>query len=219
MDSRSPDQFLRELDCGRDHRPENDRESVAGRDGRGVGPIPPTCTRSTASGAGVVAEAAEAVDEIANGLLALGIAKGRVVRAARPDEPRVGALRLRARAVGAVGAPIYSSSSERDVQYVLEHSQARRRPRRERRAARRRSATRCSPTSSRTPGSTSCARAVVRTRPRIRTRCRASRLDRRGRPVHVHLHVGDDRAAEGLHDPAPQLLRDGAEGRRDRASG
>ena len=48
---------------------------------------------------------------------------------------------------------------------------------------------------------------------------RARRLDRRGRPLHVHLHVGDDRPAEGLHDPAPQLLRDGAEGRRDGSVG
>ena len=28
------------------------------------------------------------------------------------------------------------------------------------------------------------------------------RLDRRGRPLHVHLHVGHDRPAEGLHDHA-----------------
>ena len=33
--------------------------------------------------------------------------------------------------------------------------------------------------------------------------------DRRGGPLHVHLHVGHDRAAEGVHDPPPQLLRDG----------
>ena len=31
----------------------------------------------------------------------------------------------------------------------------------------------------------------------------------RGRPVHVHLHVGHDRPTEGLHDLPPQLLRDG----------
>src|ERR1700751_4191647 len=44
-------------------------------------------------------EAEAAVTELANALLALGL-------------------------VGAVGAPIYASSSPRDVQYVLEHSQA-----------------------------------------------------------------------------------------------
>ncbi len=35
------------------------------------------------------------------------------------------------------------------------------------------------------------------------------RSARRGRPVHDHLHVGDDRTAQGLHAPPPQLLRDG----------
>ena len=30
-----------------------------------------------------------------------------------------------------------------------------------------------------------------------------------GRPLHLHLHVGHDRPPEGLHDPPPQLLRDG----------
>ena len=35
----------------------------------------------------------------------------------------------------------------------------------------------------------------------------APRADRRRRPLHAHLHVGNDRAAEGLHDPQPQLLR------------
>ena len=40
----------------------------------------------------------------------------------------------------------------------------------------------------------------------------AESQDRRGRPLHVHLHVGHDRAAQGLQDPPPQLLRDG-EGR------
>ena len=64
------------------------------------------------------------------------------------------------------------------------------------------------------------ARRAARARPRVRRRApgrarRARRLDRRGRPLHVHLHVGHDRTAEGLHDPPPQLLRDGAEGRRD----
>ena len=45
---------------------------------------------------------------------------------------------------------------------------------------------------------------------------RAGCGDRRGRPLHVHLHVGDDRAAEGLHDPQPQLLRHGQDDRRHR---
>ena len=42
---------------------------------------------------------------------------------------------------------------------------------------------------------------------------RARGADRRGGHLHVHLHLGDDRPAEGLHDPPPQLLRDGARDR------
>ena len=45
---------------------------------------------------------------------------------------------------------------------------------------------------------------------------RRGRRGRRGRPLHLHLHLGHDRAAQGLHDPAPQLLRDGG-GVRQRA--
>ena len=35
----------------------------------------------------------------------------------------------------------------------------------------------------------------------------------RGRPVHLHLHVRDDRSAQGVHGPPPQLLLDGGDGR------
>ena len=42
------------------------------------------------------------------------------------------------------------------------------------------------------------------------------RRGRRGRPVHADLHLRDDRAAEGLHDHAPQPVRDGARLRRPR---
>ena len=42
----------------------------------------------------------------------------------------------------------------------------------------------------------------------------AGERDRGERPLHLHLHVRDDRAAEGLHDLAPQLLRDGRGRRR-----
>ena len=37
-----------------------------------------------------------------------------------------------------------------------------------------------------------------------------------GRPLHVHLHVRDDRSAQGLHDLEPQLLRHGGRRRRPR---
>ena len=42
----------------------------------------------------------------------------------------------------------------------------------------------------------------------------ARRRDRGGRPLHLHLHLRHDRAAEGLHDLAPQLLRHGRGRRR-----
>ena len=55
-------------------------------------------------------------------------------------------------------------------------------------------------------------RAYARRAPERAARGRAS--DRGERPLHLHLHVRDDRAAEGLHDLAPQLLRDGRGRRR-----
>ena len=44
----------------------------------------------------------------------------------------------------------------------------------------------------------------------------SARPDRRGRPLHLHLHLRHDRATEGLHDPEPELLRDGGEDPRGR---
>jgi long-chain acyl-CoA synthetase len=69
-------------------------------------------------------EAAEAVDEIANGLLALGIAKGDSFALVGRTELEWALFDFALALVGAVGAPIYSSSSERDVQYILEHSRS-----------------------------------------------------------------------------------------------
>ena len=110
-------------------------------------------------------EAAEAVDELANGLLALGIAKGDSFALLGRTELEWALFDFALALVGAVGAPIYSSSSARDVQYILEHSRVGRRARRGRRAAgegRRRA----SPARHlATPSSTSCARAVARTPP------------------------------------------------------
>ena len=162
-------------------------------------------------------EADEAVGELANGLLALGVAQGTVVRAARADEPRVGALRLRPRARRRRrGADLLVELGARRA--VRARALAvRRRPRRGRGAAREGRGRRARPRHLvRRARRSARARPCVRGRSSERAR-RARRLDRRGRPLHVHLHVGDDRPAEGLHDPAPQLLRDGPEGRRDGA--
>jgi long-chain acyl-CoA synthetase len=67
-------------------------------------------------------EAAACVDEIANGLLALGVSKGDafgIVASTRVEWAYVDfALAL----VGAVTAPVYANSSPEDCRYVLEHS-------------------------------------------------------------------------------------------------
>jgi long-chain acyl-CoA synthetase len=70
------------------------------------------------------AEAAAAVDELANGLLALGVGKGDAFGLLARTSLDWALFDYALALVGAVGAPIYSSSSTRDVQYVLEHSQA-----------------------------------------------------------------------------------------------
>jgi long-chain acyl-CoA synthetase len=69
------------------------------------------------------AEAAVAVDEIANGLLALGIRKGDSVAIVARTNLEWSLFDFALGLVGAVGAPIYANSSQRDVQYVLEHSE------------------------------------------------------------------------------------------------
>ena len=69
-------------------------------------------------------EAAEAVDELANGLLALGIAKGDSFALLARTNLEWALFDFALALVGAVGAPIYASSSPRDVVYVLEHSDA-----------------------------------------------------------------------------------------------
>src|SRR5437763_1237031 len=69
-------------------------------------------------------EAAEAVDEIANGLLALGIAKGESFALVGRTNLEWALFDFALALIGAVGAPIYANSSPRDAHYVLEHSDA-----------------------------------------------------------------------------------------------
>ena len=144
-----------------------------------------------------------------------GRAEGPGLRPARADEPRVVAVRLRA------GARRGCRRADLFLELGSRHAVRPRalggggRPRRGRGSARQ----------GRRVGRRARhlvlgARRAARTRTGVRRRApdcaeRAGRLDRRGRALHVHLHLGDDRPAEGLHDPPPQLLRDGAEGRRD----
>src|SRR3954453_13873773 len=70
------------------------------------------------------AEAAAAVDELANGLLALGVRKGEAFGIMARTTLEWALFDFALALVGAVGAPVYSSSSERDARYVLEHSDA-----------------------------------------------------------------------------------------------
>jgi long-chain acyl-CoA synthetase len=70
------------------------------------------------------ADAAEAVDELANGLLALGVQKGASFALLGRTSLEWALFDFALGLVGAVGAPIYANSSARDTQYVLEHSEA-----------------------------------------------------------------------------------------------
>jgi long-chain acyl-CoA synthetase len=70
------------------------------------------------------AESARAVGELANGLLALGVRKGDAFGILARTNLEWAWFDFALALVGAVGAPIYANSSQRDVRYVLEHSQA-----------------------------------------------------------------------------------------------
>jgi long-chain acyl-CoA synthetase len=70
------------------------------------------------------ADAARAVDELANGLLALGVRKGDAFALLARTTLEWALFDFALGLVGAVGAPIYPSSSARDAMYVLEHSEA-----------------------------------------------------------------------------------------------
>ncbi len=70
------------------------------------------------------AEAARAVDELANGLLARGVQKGDAFGLLARTSLEWSLFDFALALVGAVGAPIYASSSPRDTHFVLEHSEA-----------------------------------------------------------------------------------------------
>jgi len=70
------------------------------------------------------AEAAEAVDELANGLLALGIGKGDAFGILAYTRLEWSLFDFALAQIGAVAAPIYPSSSPAEAAYILEHSNA-----------------------------------------------------------------------------------------------
>jgi long-chain acyl-CoA synthetase len=69
-------------------------------------------------------EAADAVDDLAHGLLALGIEQGDAFAIVARTTLEWALFDFALALVGAVGVPIYPNSSPRDVAYVLEHSGA-----------------------------------------------------------------------------------------------
>jgi long-chain acyl-CoA synthetase len=70
------------------------------------------------------ADVAAAVDELANGLLTLGVQKGDAFGILARTTLEWALFDFALALVGAVGAPIYATSSASDVRYVLEHSEA-----------------------------------------------------------------------------------------------
>jgi len=71
------------------------------------------------------AEAAQAVDELANGLLARGIGKGDAFGIVSRTRLEWTLFDFALARVGAITAPVYPNSSPREAQYVLQHSEAR----------------------------------------------------------------------------------------------
>lgn len=69
-------------------------------------------------------EAARTVDELANGLLALGLRKGDVVGILAQTSLEWALFDFALGLIGAVGAAVYANSSPKDARYVLEHSDA-----------------------------------------------------------------------------------------------
>lgn len=70
------------------------------------------------------AEAAVAVEELANGLLALGIGKGDTVAILASTRLEWALFDFALASIGAIGAAVYPNSSARDALYVVEHSDA-----------------------------------------------------------------------------------------------
>jgi long-chain acyl-CoA synthetase len=69
-------------------------------------------------------EAAQAVDELAHGLLALGIRKGDAFSILASTRLEWALFDFALGLIGAVGAPIYVNSSPKDAAYVIAHSEA-----------------------------------------------------------------------------------------------
>ena len=69
-------------------------------------------------------EAAERVEALANGLLALGVRKGETLAILGSTTLEWALFDFAAACVGAITAPVYANNSAKDCHYVLEHSEA-----------------------------------------------------------------------------------------------
>jgi long-chain acyl-CoA synthetase len=69
-------------------------------------------------------EAGRRVDEIANGLLAIGVRKGDAVAIMASTSLEWSLFDFALALVGAIGAPVYANSSARDAAYVIGHSES-----------------------------------------------------------------------------------------------
>ena len=69
-------------------------------------------------------EAASAVDELAHGLLSLGVRKGDAFALFAGTSVEWVLFDFALGLIGAIGAPVYLNSSTKDAQYVVEHSEA-----------------------------------------------------------------------------------------------
>ena len=146
-------------------------------------------------------EADERVRAYANGLLARDVGKGDAFALLARNSLEWALLDFALARVGAVGVPIYASSSAKDVGYLLAHSEA--------------VGVVCEDEEQlakveAVSGELPSLRHVLTFAdlPALEPRSRARRgqsvhtrrhvgCGRRGGPVHDHLHVGDDRPAEG----------------------
>jgi long-chain acyl-CoA synthetase len=69
-------------------------------------------------------EAARTVDELANGLLSLGVRKGDAVAIVGQTTIEWALFDFALGLIGAIGAPVYANSSAKDAQFVVSHSGA-----------------------------------------------------------------------------------------------
>jgi long-chain acyl-CoA synthetase len=96
------------------------------REGAGRNRATPAYLRETPDGWQQIswAEAATAVDELANGLLAIGIRKGDAFGILAQTSVEWALFDYALALTGAIGAPIYANNSPHDCEYVLRHSEA-----------------------------------------------------------------------------------------------